>query len=83
MMLPPSTSTRFSLNGIDAWKSARTALVSLAGFILVAIAQWATATDFGVWQAVIVPFVVGLTEAGRRYLADYAARDAGATSIPP
>jgi hypothetical protein len=72
-----STSPKFGFNAVDAWKVARAGLISLGGYLLVAVGQWATATDFGAWNAVIVPMVIAATEAGRRWLTDYSA------DVPP
>jgi hypothetical protein len=72
-----STSPKFGLNSVDGWKIFRAGAISLLCYLLVAVGQWATATDFGAWNAVIVPMVIAATEAGRRWLTDYSA------DVPP
>lgn len=66
-----STSSAFSLNSVDFWKATRTALLSLAAVVLLAVGQWATTYDFGVLSMLIVPAITGLVDLGRRWISNH------------
>lgn len=40
---------------------------------LIYIGQWATKTDFGAWNGIIVPLIAGAVDAGLRFLATWRA----------
>lgn len=66
-----STSPAFSVNGVDVLKATRTALLSLAAVVLLAVGQWATTYDFGVISVLIVPAITGVVDLGRRWISNH------------
>lgn len=63
-----STSPAGKLDTVDVKKLVRNLLIVAAGAVLTYLGQWATNTDFGAYNGIIVPLVAGAIDTARKWL---------------